>query len=114
LNQKKTNLQKTMALLQEGLNNHFGYEEKYLPDILGKLLMQALLLDHEIIKNELARIDKQVAETNIENLDRNAILTTELQLQETIKTLSKMIENHAQREEVVLDMAKNALESMPQ
>ena len=49
LAEKQKKLQQTVSALDEGLTRHFGYEEEYLPPILGKLLTQALLFEHREI-----------------------------------------------------------------
>ena len=49
LTEKQKKLAQTISTLEAGLKNHFAYEEKYLPPILGELFTRALLIEHQEI-----------------------------------------------------------------
>ncbi len=108
--EKQNKLQRTVMLLSEGLKNHFSYEEQYLPPIFGEFLMQALLLEHSGIKQEIEQAKQTLAELKVEGLSREEILTTELRIQQMVGSMSQVIEEHAVREEVILGMLQKSLE----
>jgi hypothetical protein len=45
---KRGQLLQTINLLEDGLKNHFGYEEEVLPLVFGELLMKAILREHHV------------------------------------------------------------------
>lgn len=111
LSEKLQKLQQTMSMLADGLNNHFRYEEEFLPPVFGEFLMRALLLEHEEVRRELAQAKQIVADASLEGLSREQLLATELKLQQVVNSVSHVIEDHAFREEVVLGMLERALEN---
>ena len=106
---KQNRLMQTISLLNEGLKNHFAFEEEYLPPLLGELFMQALLLDHQEIRKEIEEAKSLVAKNKIEELDREQLLARESDVQQAMNSLCHLIEEHANREAVILDMAQRAL-----
>ena len=98
-----------MNFLEDGLRNHFAYEEKALPPLLGKLFMRALILDHEEIKSKISEAKVMAAGAGLEGLSREELLSRETQIQETINNLCQLVEEHAGREEVLLEMMQRAL-----
>ena len=66
LTEKQKKLQRTISALDEGLENHFGFEEKYLPPILGELFMRALLIEHQEINEGIDNAKRVVADTRLE------------------------------------------------
>ena len=72
--------------------------------------MAVLFLEHGEVRQEIERAKKVLAEMKLEGLSRDEVLTNELRLQEVINGVSRVIEEHASREEVVLNMLKRALE----
>lgn len=110
LSEKQKKLQQTVIALDEGLKNHFDYEEKYLPPILGELFMQALLIEHREINKGLNDAKITVTDTKLEGLSREQCLVEESTLQEVINNLCQAIEEHAHREEIILEMLQKALQ----
>jgi hypothetical protein len=51
LSEKKDKLLQTLSTLDEGLKNHFSFEDKLFPPLFGELLMQALKIEHRGMKN---------------------------------------------------------------
>lgn len=110
LSEKQKKLQETLDFLREGLRNHFAYEARYLPQLLGELLMRALLLEHREVLRQIDEAKSMVADTKLEDLGREGLLSEESHIQQIVSTVSQVVEEHATREEVILDMLKRALE----
>jgi len=107
--EKQKKLTQAMSALDEGLNNHFGWEEEALPPILGQLFMRALVIEHQEIMRRIGLARTSVTTLEIEGLSRDACLVKEAEMQDMISNLSQSIEGHAHREETILEMAQKAL-----
>jgi len=114
VSEKQRKLQQTMSALEEGLKNHFAFEEKALPPLLGKLLMQALVLEHREIKNEIDEAKSTVESIKLEGLSREKLIAKESHMQQMIDSICQLVEEHATREEVVLEMLQRGLEDREQ
>lgn len=110
LAEKQKKLQQAMSFLDEGLKNHFAYEEKVLPPLLGELFMRALLIEHREIRKEMDDAKSIVADTKLEGLSREDLLDKESHIQQVIGSMCRAIEEHATREETILEMLQKALE----
>ena len=107
----KGKLNQAIAGLTEGLKNHFTFEGGALPSLLGEYFMQAILLDHAEIMKALKEGEAIVAKAEMENgFSREELIARETQLQQMVGNICHLIEEHASREEVILDMLKRALE----
>jgi hemerythrin len=111
ISEKQKRLQQTMAFLEGGLKNHFDFEEKVLPPLLGELLTQALALEHQEIKRQIEEDKSTVTNIRLEGLSREELLEKEAYIEEVIDALLQSIEGHAAREETVLGMLQSALEN---
>jgi hypothetical protein len=109
LSEKQGKLQQTLSLVDEGLKNHFTFEEETLPPLLGKLLMQGLILEHKNIQSEISKTKTLVADTKLEGLKREELLSQELNLQQTVRGICHLIEEHSTKEEAILRMIQKAL-----
>ena len=110
LSEKQKRLEQTLSLLDEGLKNHFYYEERYLPPLLGDLLMRALLLDHGEIRKEIDEAKSIVTDTKLEGLSREDLLPKESRMNRIINNICQVVEEHATNEEILLEMLERALE----
>ena len=108
--EKQQKLQQTLSALDEGLRNHFAFEEKYLPPILGELFTRALLVDHQVITGEINEAKSMVFETDLAALAPEELAAKQLHIHEKINGLREMVEQHAEREETMLEWLKRALE----
>ncbi len=110
IDEKQKQLQQTMSFLDEGLNSHFAFEERALPPLFGKLLMQALLFEHQEIRKEIGEAKSLIAGTRLVDLSQEKLLSQKSHIQQVISAISQLVEEHAAREETILNMMKKALE----
>lgn len=111
---KQLKLQQAINALSEGLKNHFIFEEAALPPLLGELFMRALVLEHREIIGEIDEAKAIVAEAKLEGLSREDLLHQESHMQQMINSICLLVEEHATKEEAVLDMVKRGLEDKRQ
>ncbi len=114
LSEKQKKLQQTMSFLEEGLKNHFAFEEKVLPPLLGELLMMALLIEHREIRKEIDEAKSIIANTKLEGLSREELLAKESHLQQMIDSICHLVEEHTTKEEAILEMVQRALQAKGQ
>ena len=110
LQEKQQKMKETVAVLGEGLHLHFNQEEKYLPLILGETLTRALHIRHRNIWEKFELIKAEL-DVTLAGKTRDDILAFKTRLQNMMNELAGMIEKHATEEDVVLGMAKAALET---
>jgi len=110
LPEKRKRLQQTLSLLEEGLRNHFTFEERVLPPLVGELLAEALVLEHRELTKEIGRARSMVAIIRLEGLSREELLPKEAQVQEMIDNILQKKGEHLTKEEAILDMVQRALE----
>ena len=108
--EKHKKLQRTINALEEGLMNHFAFERKVLPPLFGELIMHALIIEHNEIRKEVNNAKLKITNTNLEGLSREELLSKEWDIKRMIDNISLLIEEHAAREETILDMMRRALE----
>lgn len=110
LSTRMEKLKGALAALKAGLDNHFAFEEESFPPILGDILMKALLIEHKQIKQEIGDAQKLLDEVNLEGLKREEVIAKEMQVQQVITRIMHIIENHADKEETIMEMLRKALE----
>ncbi len=101
-------LLQTINLLGDGLKNHFDYEEKVLPLVLGELLMKAILREHQKIFGQIENAKTTLI--NLEGTDQDELLSKRTVVQESVNNLCQTVEDHAHQEETTLNMMKKAIE----
>jgi hypothetical protein len=111
LSEKQDKLQQTISALDEGLKNHFSFEEKLLPPLFGEFLMQALILEHREIKKKIDETKSLVTNTKLEGLSQRELLSQKVQIQQKVEGILQLVEEHAGKEETILKMLKKALEA---
>jgi hemerythrin len=107
---RQQKLQQTLCYVEEGLKNHFAVEETVLPLFMDEMLLRALLLDHRRIADKLANARSTVADMQLEALDREELLVKEAHIRQLVDQLCHLIEDHATREDIVLDMMGRAVQ----
>ena len=110
LSEKQKNLQQTLNALDEGLKNHFAFEEKALPPLLGESLMRALILDHQEILLKIDEAKPIVSDTKLAGLNRDELIAKESRIQQMVNNIGQLVEEHTTREETILEMVKRGLE----
>jgi hypothetical protein len=113
LRQKETRLEQTLSYLYDGLVNHFALEEKWLPGLLGSLMMEALMLEHVEIKATIDDIRLTLTNAKPEGMSHEERLGFKWTIEQKIEDMRNILEGHAGREETILSMVKKALEARP-
>ena len=114
LDEKQEKLQQTLNSLDEGLKNHFFYEEEVLPRLLGELLMRALSLEHQEVNRAINEAKSILTDTRLAGLGREELLSEESHIRQVTDGICQLVEEHATREEVVLEMLQRGLEDREQ
>jgi hypothetical protein len=108
--EKRDQLLQAISFLEEGLRNHFDFEEKALLPLFGKLLTKAILHEHHKISRQIRSAKTTLADIKLEGLGQRELLSTRSVIQGNINRLCQTVEEHAQHEETILNMMKKALE----
>jgi hypothetical protein len=108
--EKRDQLLQAISFLEEGLQNHFDFEEEALPPLFGKLLMKAILHEHHEISRQIRSAKTTLANIELEGLDQRELFSKRSIIQQNINSLCQTVEEHAQHEETILNMMKKALE----
>jgi hypothetical protein len=107
---KLSQLLQAVSFMEDGLRNHFAFEEESLPPLLGDLLMKALLREHREVSQQLQDVKGMLSGSRLEGMDQRDLLAKRAVIQQDITDLGQAIEEHAQHEEVILNMLKRTLE----
>jgi hemerythrin len=110
LSQKQSRLRQTLSYLEEGLQNHFAREEDVLPPVLGEFLMRALRLEHQEIVKAIDRARSVAADTRLERMSQEALMSQDAEIKRVVSSLSRLIEEHADKEDLMLETVKRALD----
>ncbi|MBI2831177.1 MAG: hypothetical protein HYX79_02860 [Chloroflexi bacterium] len=111
LPERLSKMQEMMASLEKGIVGHFAWEEKVLPPLFGDLLMRALKFEHKVNLAEIARARSTIAAAGEKNLAQAELLSRKARLLEAVGNVCQYFEEHATREEIILNMMKRALEA---
>ena len=109
LSEQQKKLQQAINFLDEGLTNHFAEEEEALPALLGGFLMQSLLVEHQEIRRVLDDTKLVVASTNLAGLSQEELMAKGSEIQQAVNSLRSLIEEHADKEEVLLEILQRVL-----
>jgi hypothetical protein len=106
---KRDQLLQAISFLEEGLKNHFGFEEEALPPLFGRILMKAILQEHRKISGQIESTRATLGSIELERLDRRELLSKKSVVQQSIDSLCQAVEEQGQHEETILGMMKKAL-----
>ena len=109
LGEKQDVLLQTISTLDEGLKNHFSFEEKVFPPLFGKFLMQALILDHREMKRRIDETKSLLDTSKLEGLSQRELLSRKTHIQQKVEDILQLVEEHAGKEETILKMLQKAL-----
>lgn len=110
LSEKQRRLQQTLAFLDEGLQNHFSIEARYLPPFAGELFMRALLSEHREIERQIDEAKLIAFDTNLDGLTQDELLSKETHVHQIVDGLCQKIEEHSSKEEILLRMLEKGLQ----
>ena len=111
MSEKQRKLKQTMSFLEEGLRNHFSKEEEVLPPVLGEFLMRALLMEHQKIIERIDGVRSMVADNRLEGLAETELMSKDSEIEQEVNDFCRLIEEHADREELILEMVVRALQA---
>ncbi|MFW6118563.1 MAG: hemerythrin domain-containing protein [Chloroflexota bacterium] len=110
LTEKQAQLLQAISFLEQGLKNHFDFEEEALLPLLGELLAKAILHEHNQISRQINSAKTTLTSMKLEGLEQHELLSKKSVIQQDINSLRQAVEEHARHEEVILNMMKKALE----
>jgi hemerythrin len=110
LAEKHDKLLQTISSLRESMENHFSYEEEYLPPIFGDLIMHALMLEHADVKKAMDGLQATLKNTVLTGLTSEQLMTARWNIQQKLEDLRQLIQGHATKEDILIQMVKKALE----
>jgi hemerythrin len=111
MSEKQRKLRQTMSFLEEGLRNHFAKEEDALPAVLGKFMMRMLLLEHREIFEKISEVRLVATNSKLEGLTEAELASKDSEIKQKISDFSRLIEEHADKEELMLEMVIRALKA---
>ncbi len=110
LMENQNRMQQAISFLEQGLKNHFAFEEEALPLLFGELLMKAILHEHHQIQSQIESTKTVTNDIKLEGLEQRELLSKKSQIQKIINNVCQAVEEHAHREEIILNTMKNTLE----
>ena len=111
VSEKQRKLKQTMSFLEEGLRNHFSKEEDMLPALLGEFLMQSLLLEHQEVIGKIDEVRLVATDSTLEGLTEAELESRDSEIKQKISDFSRRLEEHADKEELMLEMVVRALKA---
>lgn len=111
ISEKQRKLKQTMSSLEEGLRKHFSKEEDVLPALLGEFLMQLLLLEHKEVTEKIDEVRLLASDSKLEGLTEAELKSKDSEIKQKISDFSRLIEEHADKEELMLEMVVRAMKA---
>jgi len=108
---KKAELLDGVDWLWQGLKRHFGFEERALPGVIEEAVMKTIIQDHKKIAVLIDQIKTFLAEGLPEGGGQKEMLKRKATIQENIRHITEVVEEHSQYEEIILNKMKKALEA---
>jgi hypothetical protein len=107
--EKLNQTQQAVSFLEEGLKNHFIFEETALTPFFGEILMKALRYEHQEIFRQIEKAKTMLASTKLEGLSQQELFSRKSEIQQMVNHLSQTVEEHASHEEIILRMVEKAV-----
>ncbi len=111
LGAKRMQLAQAVTQLEEGLMRHFGFEEKYLPPLLGTWLMKALIIEHQDLKEKIEKAQALLRNAKFEGLGQTEMLYAKAQIWDALSDIRQTLDQHSGTEEMMLRMLEKALKN---
>jgi hypothetical protein len=109
--EKRDQLLQAISFLQQGLRNHFDFEEQSLVPLLGELVAQAVVREHNRISKQINEAKSIVADMHLEGLDQRELISNKSLIEQHVDSLRRVVEEHTLHEEAILKMMKDVLEA---
>ncbi|MBI2848233.1 MAG: hypothetical protein HYX83_03570 [Chloroflexi bacterium] len=107
--EKQRNLEQIRSSLGNALMRHFGFEERYLPPMLGEILLKWLVMEHHGILRQFDEA-QPVFTVELTGKKQEEILIYKLHVQQAVSQLCQAVEQHLNKEEMMLQMLRTVLE----
>jgi hypothetical protein len=107
---KQQDLVRTLAMLKEGMGNHFKFEEERLPGVIGEFMTRAIAIEHRDLRREMEDAVATVSAVDFNTLPEKDAPGEVRRLREIINLLREAIEKHAGDEQVVIKLAQKVLD----
>ena len=101
---KLKELKQAMSYFIDGLRKHFDDEEKLFPEILGEPLSRALAHEHRQIMEDITSLTAVGDNAGLAQISQQRSPSIVMHIFQRISALRKMVEEHALREDVILQM----------
>ena len=101
---KLKELKQAMGYFIESLRKHFDDEEPLLPGILGEPIARALTYEHRKIIEDITSLIAIGDNKGLDQISQQRSPAIVMHVFQRISALRKMVEEHATREDVVLQM----------
>ena len=101
---KLKELKQAMSRFIDSLRKHFDDEEQLFPGVLGEPLARALKHEHQQITEDITSLIAIGDNRGLDQISQQRSPAIVMHIFQRINTLRKMIEEHALREDVVLQM----------
>lgn len=110
-------LEDTLNVIEDGLQNHFHFEEISLPGVVdhcgdeeNKSSLRSILLEHADLRNRVAHSKKHVAELAAGDMARHRWEASAHDMRTYISHTRKLLEAHAEIEQELLHELRNRLQ----
>lgn len=107
--ERQKRVEETVVTLQEGMRNHFRFEEKNLRPLLGEASLQALSRIHRRLERQLQRTRAVLAIT-FNGMGIGEKMAHKSRVEKAVYDLCQMIDQHRTQEEILLHILKGMLE----
>ncbi len=108
--EKKDQLVQALTLLEQGLANHYRFEEESFLPLLGDLLARAIRQEHDDIASEISSARATLTGMDLEEIQERGLLSDTPVIQHSIGSIAQAIAEHTRHEEAILEIMKRALE----
>ena len=105
---------KWLATLHSNLSKHIKFEEQeVLPRLVNyaaKILTQGLVLEHERILTSISELIEQSRDLGNDHPDETELRLFQARFREKMQDIRCMVEDHARKQETILELANNVIE----
>jgi hypothetical protein len=98
--------------LTSGLDRHFAFEEESLPLVLGSMLMEGFVSEHNEIRLSMAACREKTDSVHFDGLRRAEALSTKEEVLQFMMAVRTLTYSHLDREEAILRMLESGLQSI--